>query len=58
MGRRCGRRRCRAGPFRLVKDLSDDPVPWVEEIIDQHGVPSVLVNNVGVMDGRSFLNCP
>jgi hypothetical protein len=33
-------------------------VPWVEEIIDQHGVPSVLVNNVGVMDGRSFLNCP
>jgi|SRR6266545_1138584 len=43
---------------RLVKDLSDDPVPWVQEVIDEHGVPSVLVNNVGVMDGRSFLELP
>jgi 3-oxoacyl-[acyl-carrier protein] reductase len=46
------------GTIRLVKDLSDDPVPWVQEVIDEHGVPSVLVNNVGVMDGRSFLELP
>lgn len=43
---------------RLVKDLSGDPVPWVQGVIDDHGVPSVLVNNVGVMDGRSFLELP
>src|SRR6266545_5443481 len=46
------------GAVRLVKDLSEDPVPWVQEVIDEHGVPSVLVNNVGVMDGRSFLELP
>jgi NAD(P)-dependent dehydrogenase (short-subunit alcohol dehydrogenase family) len=46
------------GAVRLVKDLIDDPVPWVQEVIDEHGVPSVLVNNVAVMDGRSFLELP
>jgi 3-oxoacyl-[acyl-carrier protein] reductase len=46
------------GAVRLVKDLSDDPVPWVQDVIDEHGVPSVLVNNVAAMDGRSFLELP
>jgi NAD(P)-dependent dehydrogenase (short-subunit alcohol dehydrogenase family) len=46
------------GAVRLVRDVSDDPVPWVQEVIDELGVPSVLVNNVGVMDGRSFLELP
>jgi NAD(P)-dependent dehydrogenase (short-subunit alcohol dehydrogenase family) len=46
------------GAIRLVRDLGDDPVPWVQEIVDERGVPSVLVNNVGVMDGRSFLELP
>jgi NAD(P)-dependent dehydrogenase (short-subunit alcohol dehydrogenase family) len=46
------------GAVRLVRDLSDDPEPWVREVIDEFGVPSVLVNNVAVMDGRSFLELP
>ncbi|HEU5155660.1 MAG TPA: SDR family oxidoreductase [Streptosporangiaceae bacterium] len=46
------------GAVRLVQDLSDDPVPWVRQVIDEHGVPSVLVNNVAVTDGRSFLELP
>lgn len=47
-----------ADAVRLVRDVGDDPVPWVQEVIDEHGVPSVLINNVGVMDGRSFLELP
>lgn len=46
------------GTTRLVKDLVDDPVPWVSEVIGELGVPSALVNNVGTMDGRSFLELP
>lgn len=46
------------GTARLVKDLVDDPVPWVSEVVGELGVPSVLVNNVGTMDGRSFLELP
>jgi NAD(P)-dependent dehydrogenase (short-subunit alcohol dehydrogenase family) len=43
---------------RLVKDLAEDPDPWVRDVIGDLGTPSVLVNNVAVMDGRSFLELP
>lgn len=44
--------------FRLVRDLGDDPAPWVEQVIGELGTPPVLVNNVGMMDGRPFLELP
>jgi NAD(P)-dependent dehydrogenase (short-subunit alcohol dehydrogenase family) len=46
------------GTVRLVRDLADAPEPWVQEISGRLGTPSVLVNNVAVMDGRSFLELP
>jgi NAD(P)-dependent dehydrogenase (short-subunit alcohol dehydrogenase family) len=47
-----------AGTIRLVHDIADDPGP-VAAAIDGVDEPlAVLVNNVGVMDGRSFLDLP
>jgi NAD(P)-dependent dehydrogenase (short-subunit alcohol dehydrogenase family) len=46
------------GVVRLVKDIAEDPVGWVEGVSRELGTPKVLVNNVAVMDGRSFLELP
>jgi NAD(P)-dependent dehydrogenase (short-subunit alcohol dehydrogenase family) len=46
------------GAIRLVKDAAEDPVPWVTEISQTVGTPTLLAANVGVMDGRSFLDLP
>jgi NAD(P)-dependent dehydrogenase (short-subunit alcohol dehydrogenase family) len=43
---------------RLVKDVADDPVPWVTEIGQTVGRPTLLAANVAVMDGRGFLDLP
>jgi NAD(P)-dependent dehydrogenase (short-subunit alcohol dehydrogenase family) len=43
---------------RLVKDLADDPVPWVTEIGRTVGTPTLLAANAAVMDGRGFLDLP
>jgi len=43
---------------RLVKDVADDPVPWVTEIGQAVGRPTLLAANAAVMDGRSFLDLP
>jgi NAD(P)-dependent dehydrogenase (short-subunit alcohol dehydrogenase family) len=43
---------------RLVKDVAEDPVPWIEEVSRTIGQPTMLVANVGVMDGRGFLELP
>lgn len=47
-----------ANAVRLVKDVADDPVPWVTEISRTIGPPTLLVANAAVMDGRSFLDLP
>jgi NAD(P)-dependent dehydrogenase (short-subunit alcohol dehydrogenase family) len=44
--------------MRVPADLGDDPQVWLAAIRDQLGAVDVLVNNVGVMDGRSFLEIP
>lgn len=44
--------------LRLVRDVAEDPVPWVAEISRTVGVPALLAANVAVMDGRSFLDLP
>lgn len=46
------------GVVRLIKDIGEDSTEWVQEVSTDLGVPSVLVNNVAVMDGRSFLELP
>jgi NAD(P)-dependent dehydrogenase (short-subunit alcohol dehydrogenase family) len=46
------------GSLRVVEDLGNDPVPWLRQVTEERGVPSVLVNNAAVMDGRSFLDLP
>ena len=43
---------------RLVKDAAEDPTPWVNEVNRTVGLPTLLVANVGVMDGRGFLDLP
>ena len=43
---------------RLVKDVADDPVPWVTEIGETVGRPTLLAANAAVMDGRGFLDLP
>jgi NAD(P)-dependent dehydrogenase (short-subunit alcohol dehydrogenase family) len=44
--------------LRVARDLSDDPEDWVAEVTATLGGPTVLVNNVAAMDGRSFLELP
>lgn len=43
---------------RWARDLSDDPAGWVAEVETELGTPTVLVNNVALTDGRSFLELP
>jgi 3-oxoacyl-[acyl-carrier protein] reductase len=47
-----------AGVVRVVADLADDPTEWVNSVDMRLGTPTVLVNNVAHMDGRSFLELP
>lgn len=46
------------GVKRVVADLADDPTGWLAEVGEELGTPTVLVNNVARMDGRSFLELP
>jgi NAD(P)-dependent dehydrogenase (short-subunit alcohol dehydrogenase family) len=43
--------------MRVANDAAD-PAAWVAEVRGQLGTPTVLVNNVAQMDGRSFLELP
>lgn len=47
-----------ADTLRIVADVADNPREWVDRVAEGLGPPSVLVNNVARMDGRSFLELP
>lgn len=44
--------------MRVHADLADDPRSWLETATAAAGPVTTLINNVGVMDGRSFLELP
>lgn len=46
------------GAVRVQADLSDEPRTWLDQVAATAGPVTVLINNVGVMDGRSFLELP
>lgn len=43
---------------RVHADLADDPRSWLDTATTATGPVTALINNVGVMDGRSFLELP
>jgi NAD(P)-dependent dehydrogenase (short-subunit alcohol dehydrogenase family) len=46
------------GAIRLVRDVTEDPMPWVTDVGEAIGLPTMLVANVAAMDGRGFLDLP
>jgi NAD(P)-dependent dehydrogenase (short-subunit alcohol dehydrogenase family) len=46
------------GTARVLHDVAEGPGPIVDRATALGGALHVLVNNVGVMDGRSFLDLP
>jgi NAD(P)-dependent dehydrogenase (short-subunit alcohol dehydrogenase family) len=44
--------------IRVHADLADDPRSWLDTATAAAGPVTTLINNVGVMDGRSFLELP
>jgi NAD(P)-dependent dehydrogenase (short-subunit alcohol dehydrogenase family) len=47
-----------ASVMRVVADLAEPPQAWLANAQKRFGPIGVLVNNVGVMDGRSFTELP
>lgn len=43
---------------RITTDVARSPESWLPKVRESSGNVNVLVNNVGVMDGRSFLEMP
>jgi glucose 1-dehydrogenase len=43
---------------RVTADLAEDPQTWLADARERVGPVGILVNNVGVMDGRSFVELP